>query len=431
MSNFTEAKDLPANEKQALTELRAGIMWSQGFFSHILLDKCQLVATRDVPYAATDGHKIFVNPTKFAELTLQQRIYILTHEICHVMYEHCEQSFAMSKQGGIMTPRGMLSYDNELRNIAQDYSINALLDECKIGERPPEGMFSNRYKGGESWVKIYDELHRDKEKNQNQPQGSGGGGSNPGSGPGNNPSNKPFDQHLDPGSQSDMTPQQAVQDRADKAMDWQQTINQAAAVAKSRGELPAALQRLVNDVVEPKVDWKDKLASSITRRIGGGGYDWTRCARSGIVRPDQVYIPARSGKGTGCVVVIGDTSGSVGDREMAIVAGTMGGIFDQAMPRKAWVIWCDAKVHLVEELESPDDVAAIDACKRAKGGGGTRFAPAFEKIEELGIVPDAVVYVTDLHGSFPEKEPPYPVIWAVVPNGAKQAPFGEVIQMEV
>lgn len=62
------------------------------------------------------------------------------------------------------------------------------------------------------------------------------------------------------------------------------------------------------------------------------------------------------------------------------------------------------------------------------GGGGTEFAPCFEWVEERGIMPQTVVFLTDLYGSFPSYTPSYPVLWAS--TGSRQAPFGEVIPMQ-
>jgi hypothetical protein len=39
-----------------------------------------------------------------------------------------------------------------------------------------------------------------------------------------------------------------------------------------------------------------------------------------------------------------------------------------------------------------------------------------------------MVFLTDLWGKFPEKVPPYPVLWAS--TDIRQAPFGQVIPME-
>jgi predicted metal-dependent peptidase len=62
------------------------------------------------------------------------------------------------------------------------------------------------------------------------------------------------------------------------------------------------------------------------------------------------------------------------------------------------------------------------------GGGGTDFRPCFHWLEERGITPQTLVFLTDLCGTFPSDVPPYPVLWESI--GKREAPFGQVIPME-
>ena len=67
----------------------------------------------------------------------------------------------------------------------------------------------------------------------------------------------------------------------------------------------------------------------------------------------------------------------------------------------------------------------------AHGGGGTDFRPVFQMIEDEGIVPEIVIFLTDCYGNFPDDEPPYPTIWASIIDPAHLGyylpPFGDVI----
>ena len=62
------------------------------------------------------------------------------------------------------------------------------------------------------------------------------------------------------------------------------------------------------------------------------------------------------------------------------------------------------------------------------GGGGTEFGPCFDWLDEHGIRPQTLVFLTDLYGSFPPSAPAYPVLWAS--TGSQKAPFGAVIPMQ-
>ena len=67
-----------------------------------------------------------------------------------------------------------------------------------------------------------------------------------------------------------------------------------------------------------------------------------------------------------------------------------------------------------------------------KGGGGTDFRPVFNEVEDRGIDPACVVYLTDGWGVYPEEEPPYPVLWVLTQepsNPNYHPPFGEVVTL--
>ena len=62
------------------------------------------------------------------------------------------------------------------------------------------------------------------------------------------------------------------------------------------------------------------------------------------------------------------------------------------------------------------------------GDGGTDLRPCFDGLRERGTVPEALVFLTDLCGTFPNEAPAYPIIWASTEN--RRAPFGQVVSME-
>jgi hypothetical protein len=64
----------------------------------------------------------------------------------------------------------------------------------------------------------------------------------------------------------------------------------------------------------------------------------------------------------------------------------------------------------------------------AHGGRGTEFGPCSDWLDEHGIQPQTLVFLTDLCGSFLETAPSYPVLWAS--TGGRHAPFGEVVPMQ-
>ena len=68
--------------------------------------------------------------------------------------------------------------------------------------------------------------------------------------------------------------------------------------------------------------------------------------------------------------------------------------------------------------------------------GGTSLKPPFEwldrKICNEGLVPDAMIYMTDGYGDFPE-ESLVPTLWVVPDTGldSEEFPFGEVFRFQI
>ena len=135
-----------------------------------------------------------------------------------------------------------------------------------------------------------------------------------------------------------------------------------------------------------------------------------------------MYFARQAHMGAGTVVIGYDTSGScVNPDVQQRFFSEMAGIVADLNPEQLIVIWCDAAVQRVDELEEPEDLeelrADINSLGGAPGGGGTDFRPVFREIEERDLIPDMVVYLTDTYGSFPDHEPDYPVSGRRSPRG--------------
>src|SRR5690606_12877290 len=99
-----------------------------------------------------------------------------------------------------------------------------------------------------------------------------------------------------------------------------------------------------------------------------------------------------------------DTSGSIQDPEVSMFFGEIYGILEDLRPSRVVIMYCDSKVHKVVEAVDTSDLLNIRKLG-APGGGGTDFRPVFNKITEMGLEPDALVYLTDGYGTFPKKPP--------------------------
>jgi predicted metal-dependent peptidase len=144
----------------------------------------------------------------------------------------------------------------------------------------------------------------------------------------------------------------------------------------------------------------------------------------------DIFAPSRSGYGAEHVVVAIDTSGSIyaSPKTLEQFLGELGGVLDDVRPRRVSVIWCDAAVHRVDELEDAGDLHDL-RCKKAPGGGGTSFVPVFEHIHRSGWFPEACLYLTDGDGTFPAQAPRFPVLWGSILRAKEHYPWGEVVQI--
>ena len=431
MSDVFEEVELTSQQMKLWSDTRAALIWHAPAFTHILYtmmhksgsDHIALFCNMKdpatgqyvIPVAATDGSNLIINPDTFFPLSLSKRIFVVAHEIAHGIFGHCEMMHRLKMAGKVCYPDGKeLEYDQETLNKAMDYVINDMLIDSKIGEYSTDWLWDTTIATHmDSVLTAYRRIY------QQQQQGGGGGA---GSGKSNQQS---FDKHMPPGSTQGQDPTQAANSRNE--MEWKTAIAGAVASAKAQGKLPAALERLLGEVLEPTVDWTDKVIGWFNRKPGGGTYNWRQADRRFVVR--NIIAPARSGFGAGPIVVALDSSGSVGQTELDVFFGNMWGILDDIRPTMIHLIWCDAKVHAVEEIHDTSDLLDVKA-KGAKGGGGTDFRPVFEEIQELGIEPDALIYLTDGYGTFPKTAPLYPVMWgSISPPGKVKYPWGDVIDI--
>ena len=65
--------------------------------------------TRDIPIAATDGSNLLLNLDTFFKYNLNERIFIVTHEIMHCIWNHCGLMHNFIRRGKVSYPRRYLA----------------------------------------------------------------------------------------------------------------------------------------------------------------------------------------------------------------------------------------------------------------------------------------------------------------------------------
>jgi predicted metal-dependent peptidase len=393
-----------------IQKARTSLILDHPFFGSLLF-RLKRRECRSIPTMATDGVSLFYNPDFVETLNAATLAGTLAHEVMHpALHHHVRRS----------------GRDPRRWNEACDYAVNPLLVDA--GLSLPDGVLIDVRFRGMSAEQIYNLLESESESDTEQDSGKESGGDAPGAeeskdgiSPGGD-SNEPsapvseggFGQVLDappPGQETEAVEEQA---RA-----WEVAVNQAMTVAKQAGKVPAGLHRTLEGAAEASVDWRELLRRNWSETIPAD-YSWMRPNRRHLWR--GLYLPGVLREGVGEVAIAVDCSGSVSSRQLRIFEAEARSILESQRPERVYVLYFDATVHKVDTYEAGQQIDLNPV-----GGGGTEFGPCFEWLAGRGIQPQALVFLTDLYGSFPPSAPAYPVLWAS--TGSRKAPFGEVIPM--
>jgi len=279
-----------------------------------------------------------------------------------------------------------------------DYVINELLTNEGVGKMPSGGLQNTSIynAGGGTSDGIYNIL-------EDQPGDDGSGGYADGNGP--------FDDCED----AEGSPAEQAQAQAEMKIQ----VAQAAQAAKMMGKMSANMQRLVDEVMQPKVNWRDVLRRFV-EKARTDERTWARPNRRFISQ--GIYLPSVTGESMGELLFAVDCSGSIDQPTLNQFAAEIRTVKEDCLPVRIHVVYFDSEVSHYESYAPEDDLDI-----KPHGGGGTAFSPVFRYAEEHGIEPVACVFLTDLYCYDFGDAPDYPVLW--VSNGADKAPFGEVVSM--
>ncbi|NQV17774.1 MAG: hypothetical protein HQ534_04445 [Armatimonadetes bacterium] len=367
--------------KKKLTKARAGLVLSSPFFASIAL-QLRLKEDTECETAYTDSVVLGYNPEFINKLSNAEVKGLICHEVLHIAMLH---------------PFRKNSREHIRWNAACDYAVNPIVRN--EGYTLPEGALSEgKFKDLEAEV-IYNQLPKSikisaavalmgEVRDYQQ------------------------DKSSSKGSHANTLPQQMKNCKI--------AIARAAAVAKAQGKLPAGLERMLQEALQPKLPWKEILSRFITENARND-YTWKQPNKRYLY--SGLYLPGLNVPTLGTIAIIIDTSGSISQKELDTFAAELHSILSIYPGTEIKVIYVDSKVAHVE------DISINDFNLYVKGGGGTDFKPGFEYIEQEDILPSCVIYFTDGYcDSFPE-ESDFPTLWILTDKANFFPPFGEVIYM--
>jgi len=391
-----------------LTTARVGLLLKAPFFGNMATRMQLIEADEWCPTAATNGRNFYYN-TKFVEkLSVKKLEFLFGHEICHCVFDH------FGRVG---------SRDRQLSNIAQDFAVNQILVDERIGEKITEVKicYDAKYRGM-AWEEIYDDLFEKAEKipmDQLMKQ-----------------LGDLLDEHINedgssPGQEGEGDKQgkgkptmskeeaQAIKDEIKEAM-----IQSAAAAGA--GKTPAGIMRMIKDLTEPKISWRDLVRQEI-QSIIRNDYSFTRPNRKSM--HSGAILPGMKEATTIDIGISIDMSGSIGEEDATVFLSEVKGIVDQYEDFKI-NLWCfDTEIYNHKEFSQDNSEELFEY--EPQGGGGTDFTVNWEFMKDNGIQPKKFIMFTDGYPCGGWGDEDYcDTIFIVKGNTEAEAPFGQTVIYE-
>jgi predicted metal-dependent peptidase len=390
-----------------LTTARVGLLLKAPFFGNMATRMKLIDASDWCPTAATNGRDFMYNKDFVTKLSVKKLEFLFAHEICHAIFDH------FGRCG---------SRDRQLANIAQDFAVNQILVDERIGEKITEVKicYDSKYRGM-AWEEIYDELYEKAEKISLPDLLKQLGDlldehiNEDGSTPGNEGEGK--DGKGKPGiSKEDL---QKIRDEIKEAM-----IQSASAAGA--GKVPAGIQRLIKDMTEPKISWRQLIRQEI-QSIIRNDYSFQRPNRKSM--HSGAILPGMREDTTIDVAIAIDMSGSIGTEDASTFLGEVKGIMDQYEDFKIH-LWCfDTEIYNYVQITQDNSMDLLDY--EPQGGGGTDFEVNFQFMLDNGIDAKKFIMFTDGYpcGTWgPEDQ--VDTIFIVKGNTSAEAPFGQTVIYE-
>ena len=353
--------------REKLISARVGLLLKASFFGN-LATRLKLINADDwCATAATDGRNFYYN-TRFIEMLRPKEIeFLFGHEVLHCVYDH------FGRRG---------DRDPQLWNIANDFCVNGDLIKHNVGEKITSVpcLYDRKYDGMSS-EEVYDALYQNATKIDIGKM-----------------LDQLIDEHLDGEGDEDggengegsgrpklsAEEKQAIKDEIKEAM------LAAAATVDGAGNLPLGVKRLIQQLTEPQLNWREILRMNLESTIKAD-YTWMRASRKGW-HMDAV-MPGQKPDEMIDVAVMLDASGSISPDMLKDFLSEIQGIMDSFPSYKIHVVTFDTDCYNPAQYDSDNLDSMIDY--EVKGGGGTDFDCMFTYLKEQEITPRRLIVFTD------------------------------------
>jgi predicted metal-dependent peptidase len=337
-------------------------------FFGIIITKMQIFPADEwCDTMAVDGRHLYFNHAFVNELNEDELLFVFAHEVLHIVYDHISRTRDYK-------------LNHEISNCAQDYTINGELDTIKIGKMPSIGLMDHKYDGMTS-EQVYALLMKNTQQMSIDDL-----------------VNQLIDEHLDgeQGKDGKNGDGPSASGPAKMSADEREQIKSEiisevlnAAKMSQAGSLPLGVQRMVDALTAPKIDWRSLLRTELA---GLKPYDYSYMKPSRYGWDLDAIMPGIINDNELDVAVFLDMSGSIGSKEatefLSEVKGIMGAYNSFTVHVGCW----DTKVYNVQKFtEYDDDLESYEIL----GGGGTDVTCVFDYIKDVGMQPKKVIVFTD------------------------------------
>ena len=362
--------------KEMIVSGRVRMLIKHPFFG-TLATRLKLVEAEWCPTAAVDGKHFYYNCDFFRTLTSEEIDFVVGHEVMHCVYEHCGET------GRLMDYKDE-NRDPKLWNIAADYKVNQACVESKIGVMPKMALYDRKY-----YKKYTEEIYAD--LLQQKQDGKDFSNTNTldehlfgdGEGSGKDGENDPTGRKA---------PIKISKEEAKAIKDQMKQAVLQAAQSAGAGNLPGDIKRIIKDMTEPKMDWREHLNLAIQSSLKSD-FTWMRQSRKS--RSLGIYLPGTDNDYQVDAAIGIDVSGSISHDMIRDFMGEISGIMDQFQDFRLRVWTFDTEVYAESYKEftpmNADEIKDYEII----GCGGTDFECNFNFMEENDIVPDKFIMFTD------------------------------------
>ena len=386
--------------REKLVTARVGLLLRASFFGNLATRLKLVNADEWCAIAATDGRHFYYN-TRFIELLKPKEIeFLFGHEVLHCVYDH------FGRRG---------DRDPMLFNVANDYCVNADLKKHRVGEfiTSVPCLYDSKFENKSS-EEIYDILYENADKislsdlidkllddhldgDDQDGDGEGKDGDKPGKG-------RP---------KLSAEERQKIKDEIKEAM-------LAAAQASDAGSIPLGVKRMIQDLTDPKMNWRELLRMQLESTIKSD-FTWMRPSRRGWDM--DAVLPGMNRTDAIDIAIYIDMSGSIGEAQGKDFLSEVKGIMEAFESYKIHVACFDTEVYNPQQYNS-ENLDSIEDYELA-GGGGTDFDSIFRHLKDEQIEPKRLVVFTDGYPCGSWGDPNYcDTVWIIHGDKNPNPPFG-------